>query len=459
MTDQPSRGDLTKALVIDGAAIATVDPDGREWPSGHVVVRDGVIEAVGPGPAPRVEGARRVDGAGCLLTPGLVNTHHHLYQWATRGYATESTLFQWLTELYPIWSRINEPVVTAAATAGLAWLARSGCTTSTDHHYLFPRGGGDLLAATVAAAASVGLRFHPTRGSMDLGRSDGGLPPDSVVEPIDQILAASAEAVERFHDARPAAMVRIGIAPCSPFSVSTDLLRESAGLARSLGVRLHTHLAETLDEEEYCRERHGCTPVEFLDGLQWLGPDVWLAHTVHLRDTDIARLAETGTGVAHCPSSNARLGAGMAPLRSLVDAGVPVGLGVDGAASQEAGRLVDELRQSVYTARLRGTDPTALNARQALALATIGGARCLGREAEIGSVEVGKLADLALWRIDGLGHAGIADPVTALVLGSAPPLELLTVGGEVVVERDELRTVDEAKVAADLRQACAEVRP
>ena len=451
-------------IVIEGAAIATVNAAGDEFTEGHLIAEDGRITAIGSGAAPTtVDGARRVDGRGCLLTPGLVNTHHHLYQWATRGYAVNSTLFQWLTELYPVWTRINADIVGAAATAGLAWLARSGCTTSTDHHYVFPRGSGDLLASTVDSAARVGLRFHPTRGSMDLGQSQGGLPPDSVVESIDEILRASHDAVQRYHDPTPGAMVRVALAPCSPFSVSADLLTESAKLARSLGVRLHTHLAETLDEEEYCRDRHGSTPVEYLDQLGWLGDDVWLAHGVHLGPAEIARLAATGTGVAHCPSSNARLGAGTAPSRALLDAGVPVGLGVDGAASQEAGRMADELRQALYAARSRVdggviAGPAALTSRQALAMATIGGARCLGRADEIGSLEVGKLADLALWRLDGLGHVGIADPVDALVIGSTPPLELLTVGGTVVVERDVLVTADEPSIAVDLRRACEEVR-
>jgi cytosine/adenosine deaminase-related metal-dependent hydrolase len=449
------------ALVIDGAAIATVDAAGTEYATGHLVAVDGRITAVGPGPAPStVEGATVVDGVGCLLTPGLVNTHHHLYQWATRGYAIDNTLFEWLTELYPVWARIDVPVVGAAATAGLAWLARSGCTTTTDHHYLFPHGSADLLGSTVEAAGRVGLRFHPTRGSMDLGRSHGGLPPDEVIESLDQILTASQEVVARFHDPSPDAMVRVALAPCSPFSVTADLLIESAALARSLGVRLHTHIAETTDEEAYCRERYACTPVEYLDRLGWLGKDVWLAHGVHLDEAAIGRLGATGTGVAHCPSSNARLGAGTAPVRALLDASVPVGLGVDGAASQEAGRLIDELRQSVYAARTRrDAGPRALAVRDALRMATMGGARCLGRADEIGSLEVGKLADLALWRVDGLAHAGIADPVAALVLGSAPPLELLAVGGRVVVQHDTLSTVDEQAVTADLRRACEQVRP
>jgi cytosine/adenosine deaminase-related metal-dependent hydrolase len=295
---------------------------------------------------------------------------------------------------------------------------------------------------------------------MDLGRSRGGLPPDSVVEAIEDILAASRAAVEAYHDPTPGAMVRVAIAPCSPFSVTADLLTESAALARSLGVRLHTHVAETLDEEEYCQDTHGCSPVEYLDRLGWLGDDVWLAHTVHLGPSEVERLAATGTGAAHCPSSNGRLGSGTAPVRALLDAGAPVGLGVDGAASQEAGRLVDELRQALYAARTRAGSggPRALTARQALRIATIGGARCLGRADEIGSLEVGKLGDLALWRVDGLGHAGIEDPLAALVLASAPPLELLSVGGRVVVEHDHLSTVDEAEVTADLARASAALR-
>jgi 8-oxoguanine deaminase len=456
-------------LVIEGAAVATVDPLATEYPAGHVVVHDGRIASVGPGPAPRVDGARTVNGSGCLLTPGLVNTHHHLYQWVTRGYAQQATLFGWLTELYPIWARLEEGTVGAAAAAGLAWLARSGCTTTTDHHYVFPRGAGDILGSTVDAATRIGLRFHPTRGSMDLGESRGGLPPDSVVETVDEILAASQDAVERFHDPSPGALVRMGLAPCSPFSASTDLLKKSAELARSLGVRLHTHVAETRDEQVYCRNTYGSGPVEYLDRLGWLAEDVWLAHAVYLAATDISRLAATGTGVAHCPSSNGRLGSGTAPIRALLDARVPVGLGVDGAASQEAGRLVDELRQALYAARSRAdgggrsgssgpAGPEALTARDVLAMATMGGARCIGRADEIGSLEPGKLADLALWRLDGLGHAGIADPVAALVFGSAPPLDLLTVGGAVVVERDELRTADEADLAAEARRACDRIR-
>jgi cytosine/adenosine deaminase-related metal-dependent hydrolase len=381
-----------------------------------------------------------------------VNTHHHLYQWATRGRAADSTLFGWLTELYPVWARIDEQIVADSATAALAWLARTGCTTTTDHHYVFPRGGGDVLGATVASARAVGLRFHPTRGSMDLGASSGGLPPDSVVEDLDAILAATAGAIEEFHDPAPGAMVRMGVAPCSPFSVTGELMRSAAELARHRRVRLHTHLAETDDEAEFCAQRFGCTPAEYLDSLGWLAGDVWLAHCVHLDDAAIARMAATGTGVAHCPSSNARLGAGICRTADLVAAGVPVGLGVDGSASNEESSLLGEVRQAVLMARAAG-GPQALSVRRSLELATMGGARLVGRADEIGSLEPGKLADVALWRLDTLPHANVADPVAALVLGARAPLELLLVNGEVVVERDQVVTVDEQAVAAAATRA------
>ncbi|MFE9693871.1 8-oxoguanine deaminase [Micromonospora sp. NPDC005806] len=450
-------------IIIEGGAVATVDADATEHAEGHVVIGDdGRIMAVGAGRADVLDGGkgqparprsvRRVDATGCLVTPGLVNTHHHLYQWATRGLAQQKDLFGWLTALYPVWAGLDASVVAATTGAGLGWLALSGCTTSTDHHYVHPSGGGDLMAGQIEAAHEIGLRFHPCRGSMDLGASAGGLPPDHIVEKTDAALAATAEAVERFHDPAPDAMVRVAVAPCSPFSVTEALMSEAAKLARSLGVRLHTHLAETVEEQAYCLETHGCTPGEYAERLGWLGDDVWLAHGVHLDDATIARFAATGTAVAHCPSSNARLGSGIARVRDLLDAGVPVGLGVDGAASQETNQLGAELRQAVYAARLRG-GPAALTAREALALGTMGGARCLGRAGEIGSLEVGKLGDLAVWRLDGLGHAGIDDPLAALVLGPPAPVELLLVGGRPIVERGELRTADERDLARRTRQA------
>ncbi len=449
------------AIVLSGCHVLTMNPERDEYSAGHVVIEGDRITAVGSGPLRNADGhpgARWVDATGCLATPGLVNTHDHLYQWATRGRAVDSPLFGWLTELYPVWARMDAGIVRAAAAAALAWLARTGCTTTMDHHYLFPERGGDVLAATIEAAAEVGLRFHPTRGSMDLGKSAGGLPPDDVVEEIDAILAATQAAIERFHDPSPGSMLRVGVAPCSPFSVSRELLTESAALARSYppgsGVRLHTHLAETADENDYCLEHFGCTPTDYVDSIGWLGPDVWLAHGVHLDDQAISRIAATGTGVAHCPSSNARLGAGICRTRSLLDAGVPVGLGVDGAASQEASSLVGEVSAAALFARAVG-GAGAMTVREAVELGTVGGARVLGREADIGSLEPGKLGDIALWRLDTLPHAGIADPVAALVLGSPPPLELLLVGGRTVVERDRVVTVDEQQVADAARRASA----
>jgi 8-oxoguanine deaminase len=445
---------MSTRTVIEGCAIATMDATGAEHADGHLVAEDDRIVAVGAGPAPvhLARDGRRIDGEGRLATPGLVNCHHHLYQWATRGLAQQATLFQWLTELYPVWAHVDEDVEWAAARAGLAALARSGCSTSTDHHYVFPETAGDLLEVEVRAAGSIGLRFHPCRGSMDLGRSDGGLPPDEIVEDRDAVLAACEAAIDRFHDPAPGAMVRVALAPCSPFSVTRGLMADAADLARRRGVRLHTHLAETLDEEAFCQEQFGMRPVDYLDELGWLGEDVWLAHCVHLNDDEAARFGATGTGVAHCPSSNARLGAGIAPVGALTAAGAPVGLGVDGAASNEAGELVAEVREALLFARLRG-GPAALTARDALALGTIEGARCLGREDELGSLEPGKLADVALWRIDGLGHAGIADPVAALVLGPPRPVDALLVGGRAVVDGAELRTADEAEISDDIAGA------
>ncbi len=440
-------------LLVEGCAIATLA--GEEYDSGYLAIEDGRISSVGVGLAPeeyRDEGVLRLDGGGCLATPGLVNCHHHLYQWATRGLAQQGTLFEWLVELYPVWALIDEEIERSAARAGLGSLALSGCTTTTDHHYVFPRGAGDLLEVEVEAAKEIGLRFHPCRGSMDLGKSRGGLPPDSVVEDRDEILAASEEAIERFHDPSPDSMLRVALAPCSPFSVTRGLMAEAAELARKKGVRLHTHLAETEDEEEFCLEHYGVRPVEYLEDLGWLGDDVWLAHCVHLNEHEVERFGETGTGAAHCPSSNARLGAGIAPVASLLAAGAPVGLGVDGAASNEAGELGIEMRQALLFARL-ASGPAALTAREALELATTHGARCLGREAEIGSLEVGKLADVALWRVDDLVHAGISDPVAALVFGPAPRVELLLVGGRPIVRGAELETADKGEISRELAGA------
>jgi cytosine/adenosine deaminase-related metal-dependent hydrolase len=451
VTDQGS------VTVIEGCAIATMDAGGTEHVTGHIVVEGNVITAVGEGSARRFDYTRRIDAAGCLATPGLVNCHHHLYQWLTRGWAQQANLFEWLQALYPVWAHIDRAGVETAASAGLAALALSGCSTSTDHHYVWPQGSEDLLGAEIDAATRLGLRFHPCRGAMDLGHREGGLPPDEIVEDRDAVLSATEEALDSYHDDAFDSMLRVAIAPCSPFSVSAELMTESAELARARNVRLHTHLAETSDEDEFCLERFGLRPVEYLDDLGWLGPDVWLAHCVQLDERDIKRLAATGTGVAHCPSSNARLGAGIAPVGRLLSEGVAVGLGVDGAASNEAGELRGEIRQALALARLSG-GPQALTARAALALATTQGARCLGRADALGSLEPGKLADICLWRRDDLWHAGTADPVAALVLGPPRPVDLLMVNGEVVVEHSALLGIDESAVAAELTAACAGLR-
>mgnify|MGYP001251089836 CR=1 FL=1 len=441
-------------LVIENCAVATVDAEDTEYPSGHVVIAGDTIEAVGPGPAPDgLPGTvRRVDGTGHLLTPGLVNTHHHFYQWLTRGLATDHNLFDWLVALYPVWSRIDERMAYEAARGSLAMMARGGVTTAVDHHYIYPRGAGDLTGAVVRAAAETGVRLTLARGSMDLGRSDGGLPPDFAVESADGALAATEEAIDTHHDPAPGAMTQVAVAPCSPFSVSTDLLKRAAELARAKGVRLHTHGSETVEEERFCHERFGMGPTDYFQDTGWLGDDVWMAHCVHMNDADIAAFARTGTGVAHCPSSNARLAAGIARVPDLLAAGVPVGLGVDGTASNESGELHTELRNALLVNRLGPHRERALTARQVLRIATHGGARVLGRAAEIGSLEPGKLADVVLWKIDTLAHASIADPLTALVFGAPAPVTLSLVGGVPVAEHGRLVHVDEDAVARATRE-------
>jgi len=445
---EPGAHDRVDLLVAGARLVATMDAEEREIEGGWLALKGGRIAGVGP-PGAEPPAARRLDASGCLVTPGLINCHHHLYQWATRGHAQQATLFEWLVELYPTWARIDERVERIAARGGLAALLRSGCTTASDHHYVFP--GGDLLGAEVEVARELGIRFHPCRGAMDLGVSQGGLPPDSVVEDRDAILAAYEDALGRFHDPAPGSMCRIALAPCSPFSVTKELMAETATYARDRGVRLHTHMAETVEEEAFCLELFGVRPVEYLEELGWLGDDVWLAHCVHLSEAEVARFGETGTGVAHCPSSNARLGAGIAPVVPLVRAGAPVGLGVDGAASNEAGELGGELREALLIARLSG-GPAAMTCAEALELGTLHGARCLGRDDELGTVEVGKLADLVLWRLDDLDHAGIEDPVAALVLGPRPLADTVIINGEVVVQDGELKTGDVESIARELAE-------
>jgi 8-oxoguanine deaminase len=425
--------------------VVTMDDADTEHPHGWVLVEDGAIAAVGGADEPTGGELVRVDLGGAVVTPGLVNTHHHLCQTLTRARAQQADLFTWLRALYPEWAGLDAEAEYAAARTGLAELALSGCSTVFDHHYVFPRGQAGIVEAEVQAARELGVRIVASRGSMDLGVSDGGLPPDSLVEELDAILADTERLHAAHHEPGPGARVQIAVAPCSPFSVTGRLMEESAALARRLGLPLHTHLAETVEEEEYCRELYGCTPVEYLDRLGWLADDVWCAHCVHLSAAEVGRFAETGTGVAHCPSSNLRLGAGIAPVRDLLDAGGRVGLGVDGSASNERSDLFAEVKQALLVARGRG-GPAAMTAREALRLGTKGGADVLGRD-DIGSLEAGKQADLAVWAVDGLELGGAEDLVAGLVLSGPHRVDRLVVGGEDVVRGGALVRADEAEIA------------
>jgi cytosine/adenosine deaminase-related metal-dependent hydrolase len=426
---------------------------GEEIPNGWLLARDGLIAEVGSGPHPSADEVLNLPS--CLAVPGLVNAHDHMYQWATRGYVPDGGLFEWLRALYPIWAQIDADTVRIAARAGMARLLLSGCTLSTDHHYVFPHGRAGIFEALVDTASELGLRFHPCRGSMSLGESKGGLPPESVVEDEDAILAHTEEMIHQFHDPAPGAMCRVVVAPCSPFSVTPQLMRDSAELARRHRVRLHTHLAETLDEEHFCLAHFGKRPMELMQDLGWTGPDVWFAHGIHFDDAEVSQVAKSRTGVAHCPSSNMRLGAGACRVEDLVRAGAIVGLGVDGAASNEDSNLAGEVHQALLMARTRAAmqgredAAAAVTARDAWRLATTGGAACLGRD-DCGSLAVGKCADVAFFRLDDLGHAGIADPLAAMALAPPARAEAVVVNGKVVVRDGRLLTGDEKEIARDL---------
>jgi 8-oxoguanine deaminase len=429
-------------MIYGNCWVVTMDDAGTEHRHGWVRVESGLVAEVGAGAA--AEGAEDLGGA--IVTPGLINTHHHLYQTLTRARAQDADLFTWLKTLYPVWARIDDQMLYAAAKAGMAELALGGCTTVFDHHYVFPRGVSGLVEAEVRAAQELGVRIVASRGSMDLGESDGGLPPDTLVESIDDILADT----ERLAALADGDRVGIAVAPCSPFSVTARLMEESAALARRLGLQLHTHLAETVEEHAYCLELFGCTPVEYLERLGWLADDVWCAHCVHLSDGDVKTFGAQGVGVAHCPTSNLRLGAGVAPVRDLLDAGVRVGLGVDGSASNERSELFHEVKQALLVARGRG-GPGALSARDALRLGTRGGASVL-RRGDIGSLEPGKRADLAIWRTDGLEFGGADDLVANLVLSGTHRVDRLVVGGEDVVRGGALVRSNEQEIASEHRK-------
>ncbi|MGC8837221.1 MAG: 8-oxoguanine deaminase [Anaerolineae bacterium] len=431
---------MSTLLLRHADLLVTMDGDRRRIPDGGLWAEDGVIRQVGRTEDLPSQADQVLEAQGMMVIPGLVNTHHHLYQTLTRALpeVEAAGLFTWLRNLYLVWAELTPEAVYVSAKVGLAELLLSGCTTTTDHLYLFPN--GVRLDDELLAAQELGVRFHPCRGSMSLGRSRGGLPPDEVVEDEEAILRDWERVVDAFHDPRPYAMCRIAVAPCSPFSVTPDLMREAAAWARSRGVLLHTHVAETLDEERFCLERFGLRPVAYMERLGWVGPDVWYAHAVHLNADEVRLMAETGTGVAHCPSSNMRLGSGIAPVVAMREAGVRVGLAVDGSASNDSSHMLAEARQALLLQRVRhGAE--ALRAEEALEMATLGGARVLGRE-DLGSLEPGKAADFAGFRLDVLDYAGAHDPVSALLLCQPQRAALVVVNGRVRVWNGEIVDLD-----------------
>ncbi len=443
-------------LIRNAEVVVTMDDQRRELRGGAILVRGNLIEAVGTDaevaawiaadPASRTP-AQTVDARGCVVMPGLVNGHHHLFQTLTRTIGTSGglVLFDWLKLLFPIWSQVDAEAIHVSAKLALCELMLSGATTVADHLYLFPNGA--RLDDEIAAAAEVGVRFHPTRGSLSMGESAGGLPPDKLVEREADILADSLRVIEQHHDASYGSMLRISLAPCSPFSVSGTLMRESARMARAhAGVRLHTHLAETLDEDRYCLEKFGKRPLDYAASLEWTGNDVWFAHMVHPSREDIHLMAHTGSGVCHCPSSNMILASGIAPVRDLIDQGVPVGLGVDGSASNDGNHMLGEVRQAMLLQRVGwpGFESRAdrMSAREALEVGILGGAKILGRD-DIGSLAPGKVADFVAFRVDGIEHAGAqSDPVAALVTCTPGRAWLSVINGKVVVENGQLKHID-----------------
>jgi 8-oxoguanine deaminase len=424
-------------LVVTGAKlVATCDAERRELAGGWVAVTGGLISAVGGAADPHPVARETLDASGCLVTPGLINTHHHMYQNLTRSYAptVNGTLFQWLSGLYPLWAGLDEEAAYLSAWVALAELALGGCTTSTDHLYVAPAGGGDLWSAEIVAAREVGLRFHPTRGSMTISAKDGGLPPDSVVQDDDEVLADCERLVAAHHDPAWGAMVRVALAPCSPFSVSPDLMRRTAELAERLDVRLHTHLAEDPDEDSYCLERFGRRPVEQFAEVGWLTSRAWVAHCVYPNEVEAARLGAAGVGVAHCPSSNMLLaGGGFAPVRELRAAGSPVGLGCDGSSSSDTSSLWLEARAALTLGRQR-LGPAGMTAREVLDIGTRGSAGCLGRNGEIGQLSVGAAGDLVCWPQEGVSFAGaLTDPVEAWLRCGPTAARHTVVAGRVIV--------------------------
>lgn len=432
---------MPSILIRNIAYLVTLDEQRRILRGGAILIRDGQIAAIGSAEVSALPAERTIDGSRLLIMPGLINTHHHLYQTLTRALpaAQNAKLFDWLRALYPIWGQLTGEAIYISTLVGLAELALSGCTTTTDHLYIYPNDVS--LDASIQAARELGMRFQPCRGSMSLGESEGGLPPDTIVEDEDDILADTERLISRYHDPAPCAMTRIVIAPCSPFSVTEALMRRSAELARKRGVPLHTHLAETRDEESFCREQFGRSPLEYAEELGWTGKDIWYAHGVHFNEADIARLAQTETGVAHCPGSNMRLGSGIAPIAEMRRAGVRVGLAVDGSASNDASHLLAEARLAMLLQRVtKGAD--ALGAQDVLEMATLGGASILRRD-DIGALAPGKAADLIGIDLNRMEYAGAwADPLGALVFCAPVNVTLSVINGRIVVEDGRLQGID-----------------
>lgn len=454
---------MTTLLVRNTTLLATMDDHRREIPLGGLFIRDGFIEQVGPTQELPNEADEILDLNGHILLPGLINTHHHFYQTLTRVVpaAQDANLFNWLKTLYPIWARMGPEDIRISTQTALAELALSGCTTAQDHLYLFPN--GSKLDDEILAARQFGLRLHASRGSMSLGESKGGLPPDSVVEDEDAILKDSQRLIETYHDPNPGSMTQIVLAPCSPFSVTGDLMKQSAILAREYGVHLHTHLAETQDEEVFCQELFGYRPVGYMQSLDWVGPDVWFAHSVHVNQQELEVYKQTGCSVAHCPNSNMRLASGIAPIMQMLQMGINVGLGVDGSASNDGSHLLEETRQAMLLARVKsGLDgaslsdnraPALMSARQALEIATRGSAAVLGRN-DIGSLEPGKCADFFAIDLNKLGYAGaLHDPVAALVFCAPAQVDYTVVAGKFIVKEGQLQTIDSRSLVRQHNQA------
>jgi cytosine/adenosine deaminase-related metal-dependent hydrolase len=448
-------------LVRDALLVATVDDDRRELAGGWVAITDGLVQAVGSSTEPPPEAAQVIDATDCLVTPGLINTHHHIYQNLTRSFrpAVNGTLFQWLTTLYPRWAALDEEAAYVSAWVGLAELALGGCTTSTDHLYVHPRGAGDLITAEIRAAQELGMRFHPTRGSMSLSEKDGGLPPDSVVQDDDEILADSERLVAQHHDPAWGAMVRIALAPCSPFSVTPALMRATAELAERLDVRLHTHLAEDPDEDRFAEQAFGRRTIDHFEDVGWGGDRAWVAHCIYPNAGEIARLGRWGTGIAHCPSSNMLIGGGgIAPVAQLRAAGAPVGLGCDGSASTDSASLWMEARNALLLGRLRG-GPASTGARDALEIATRGSAGCLGRAGELGQLSVGAVGDLVCWPLEGIAFAGaLTDPVEAWLRCGPVAARHTVVAGRAVVTAGRLVSTGEEDMLARHRRISARIQ-